>query len=191
MRSAKERLVILAASTALATLLLAGCGSTPIPPPTPAPTTSAPVIASEDEALAAATEAYAAYLGVIDVVLADGGSDPSVLADVASGDALGAEEETANMYAERGYKSVGTTSFDSLSIQSLDNSNAKRTVSMIVYVCVDVTDVDVLNSDGVSVVPPGRVSRYPLLVALTTTSDAQPNRLLISSSETWTGTNFC
>ena len=63
----------LAAAASLLTLLLAvllsGCASTTEPKPTltPTATDAAPVFASDEEALAAATEAYRAYLVVSDL----------------------------------------------------------------------------------------------------------------------------
>ncbi len=61
------------ALVALAVLLLSGC----LPPQTtvtPTPeATAAPVFASDEEALAAATAAYAAYLAMSDQIFAEGG----------------------------------------------------------------------------------------------------------------------
>ena len=65
-------------------LMLGGCvPSAPAASPTPEPS-STPVFASEEEALAAAEEAYAAYLAVIDEIHADGGAGVERLEVVAT-----------------------------------------------------------------------------------------------------------
>jgi len=180
----------LLAAAALAALALAGCAPAPAPaPPTSAPATEAPVFKSDAEALAAATKAYAAYLKAIDAILAHGGADVSKLANVASGDALAAETKTAGMYVERKYRSRGTSEFDTLQLQTMEDRRDGRT-SVSAYLCSDVSAVDVVDQAGKSVVPPERVDRFPLQVTFEN-SKAHSTRLLISSSETWTGTNFC
>ena len=60
----------------LGAALLAGCLPTD-PPVTPPPTSDLePVFASDEEALAAAEEAYGAYLAAADEILSSGGADP-------------------------------------------------------------------------------------------------------------------
>ena len=66
----------------LAAFMLSGCASTPVPTPTSATPTVAPVFATEEEALAAATEAYAAYQELIDRIFSEGGKAPSRIAAV-------------------------------------------------------------------------------------------------------------
>ena len=64
------------AGVAIGALLLSGClpqQPTATPPPE---ATAAPIFASDEEALAAATAAYAAYLAMSDQILKDGGKDP-------------------------------------------------------------------------------------------------------------------
>ncbi len=64
------------AAVVIACALISGCLPTPtnvIPTAVP---TGTPVFASEEEALAAAIEAYEAYLAVSDAILPDGGRGP-------------------------------------------------------------------------------------------------------------------
>jgi hypothetical protein len=185
MRSAKERLAILAASSALATLLLAGCGSTPIPPPTPAPTTSASVFASEDEALAAATEAYAAYQAMSNIIAQEGGSDPDRISEFTEGEALEAEMESLTSLNTGNLRGVGELAFDRLTLQSVD----LRAGNVEAYLCLDVSRTDVVDEFGQSVVPVDRPLRLPLQVSFTTTPDS--DRLRVERSESWHGDNFC
>ena len=189
MRIVNHRLLAGCATALVATFALAGCVSAPTPTPSTSAATDAPVFASDEEALAAATEAYSAYLAAIDTVLAQGGGDTSKLADVASGEALVAETKTAEMYAERGYRSLGSTIFDSLKLQAIDGDGDGRTL-VSTYLCSDVSAVDVLDLTGASIVPSDRVDRFPLQITFKN-SEVNSTRLLISSSETWTGSNFC
>jgi hypothetical protein len=120
--------------------------------------------------------------------LANGGTDVTPLSNVASGDALVAEVRTAAKYSQNGYKSAGASKFDSLTIQSVEYVNGKARART--YVCVDVAEVDVVDSNGTSIVPVDRVERYPLEIAFESVKP-RSGHLLITSSETWTGTNFC
>lgn len=180
---------VMGAMAVLVTLALAGCTRQPAAPLPSITTTEAPVFASDAEALAAATTAYAAYLEAIDIVLAKSGLDPSRLSDVALGDALSAETRTARAYSEKKYRSVGSTTYDSAQIQSItDDGNGKVLVSA--YLCSDVSDVDVVDEGGTSIVPADRVDRFPLQIIFEN-SNAVSDRLKISSSVIWAGSNFC
>ncbi|GAA3872004.1 hypothetical protein GCM10022381_13830 [Leifsonia kafniensis] len=169
-------------------LVVSGCASAPAPVPSETPTAAAPVFASDEEALAAATEAYAAYQVMIDQALAADEIDTTRFGDVLTGDALRSELETADMYTTRGYRSIGTSKFDSLRIQSIDLNS--RVPGMSTYLCSDVSDVDVVNYKGESVVPTTRADRFPIVVEFLP-SDPTSKRLLVSSSESWAGKNFC
>ncbi|MDJ0323106.1 hypothetical protein QMG61_04930 [Cryobacterium sp. PH31-AA6] len=181
---------VMGAMALVGMLALAGCAPQPAPP-SPSATTAmdAPVFASDAEALAAATAAYAAYLQTIDAVLANGGREVSPLSDVAVGDALSAEVGTAQNYAEKEYRSVGSTTFDSVQIQAITDDGSGN-VLVSTYLCSDLSNVDVLEKGGTSIVPADRVDRFPLQVVFQNSQVASPG-LKISSSVTWTGTNFC
>ena len=190
MRTVTRDLLAMTTLTLLGTLALSGCASEPAPrvSESTAPT-DAPVFASDAEALAAATEAYAAYLRVIDTVLGDGGSDSARLAAVTSDEALRAETKAASFYSDQGYRSVGSTSFDSLQLQFVEDDGQGSTI-LSAYLCSDVAGVDVVDSAGASVVPADRVDRFPLQVRFQNLRVAS-KALLITSSDSWTGKNFC
>jgi hypothetical protein len=174
----------------LGTLALAGCAPQSAPPPPSATaTTDAPVFATDAEALAAATEAYAAYLAAIDSVLANGGHEVTRLSDVAVGEALSAEVRTARDYSEKDYRSVGLTSYDSVQIQAITDDGTGN-VRVSAYLCSDLSNVDVVDQKGRSIVPTDRVDRFPLQVAFENSVASSPG-LKISSSVTWAGANFC
>jgi len=157
--------------------------------PDPSPTAE-PIFASDEEALAAAEEAYAAYLAVSDQILQDGGLEPDRLLHVATeklyADAIGGFDK----FASNGWRAVGSTAFDSLQLQSYDASAPPGEPLVVIYACVDLSGIDVIDSSGVSVVSATRVSRSPYQVALTLVDVDDPD-LLVAGDEPWDGGDYC
>jgi hypothetical protein len=187
MRHLSARLTALATTSALATLGLLGCASTPAPVPTSRTHTEAPVFASDEEALAAATSAYAAYLATSDAVGNDGGADPDRYEDVATGGALADALKSAEQFRQAGAKSIGLTSFTVYKMQSWESAGRQSAVATM-YVCDDVSAVAVQGRDGNSMVAPDRPDRTPFEIQVAIERDAQ-NRL--QSKTVWKGSNFC
>ena len=146
-RSAAVAVVLVAA------LAATGCAPDPAAPHTPAPT-STPLFASDEEALAAAEEAYAAYVSVTDKIFQDGGSDLSALSSVTTGKQLAEDSEGFEDIAAQGYRSIGSTRFADIQLQHYSATAAEGIV--VVYLCEDISDVDVFDPQGVSVVQPDR-----------------------------------
>jgi hypothetical protein len=141
----------------------------------------APVFASDEEALAAAEAAYAAYLAVSDAIFNEGGTQAERLAAVATGDFLEASIAGFQKVQAKGWRSTGRSAVHSIELQQFDGSGRDRMV--IVYLCDDVSAVDVLDSDGLSVVSPDRHDRT--LFEVSFDLDRAVGRLLISSREVW------
>lgn len=187
--------VLSALLIALATGALSGCSATPAPAPrdtaepvaeaTPATTETSAVFASNDEALAAATAFYASYQGIANTISREGGADPSRISDFVTKDMLPGEIATFERLADRGVHLVGDIDFDSMSVQSADLNAG----SINLYMCLDVSKGEVVDAGGMSVAPPDRPLRYPLVVALVQ-NDAL-NQLLLEKSEIWSGSDFC
>ena len=186
MRTVTRDLLALTTLTLLGTLALTGCASESAPraSESTAPT-DAPVFASDAEALAAATEAYAAYQALSSQIAREGGIDPERMSDYAIGDALAAEIESLNGLAEGGLRGVGMLAFDSVTIQGVDLAAGR----IETYLCLDVTEADVIDGEGVSTVPADRALRLPLQVGFKRVPDV--DHLLVETSESWSGTNFC
>ncbi|WP_348004555.1 hypothetical protein [Pseudolysinimonas sp.] len=167
-------------------LALTGCiDSHPIPtlPPTPSAT---PIFASDEDALAAAEDAYRAYQEASTLIVNEGGVDPERIAPYVTEAHLEGELEGFGFYSDRGYRSEGAASFDSMSIQQLQQ-DANLTL-VVVYLCVDVTNVRVFDQSDVDVTPASRPDRVPLEVSFEAT---RPGHLLVSESSQWSGTDFC
>ena len=165
----------------------AGCTapSTSEPAPTSNPPTVAPVFASDEEALAAATEAYAEYLSVAGKIAHEGGVDSQRMADVAVDEAFETETAALTGMADAGTVGVGQVKFDSLELQEVDSGSG----AVSAYVCLDVSESDVIGASGESVVPADREERLPLQIGFVFDRDLQ--RLLLGRSQLWDGENFC
>ena len=173
-----------------AAFLLTGCVPTdPIVTPNPEPS-STPIFATEEEALAAATAAYAAYVKVSDRILMDGGADPDRIMQVAGPVVAKEEKDGYGKFVERHYRSIGATTFDSMKLQSFSPYSAGGKGVVSVYLCVDASKVDVLDENNVSVVSPDRPDRTGFEVGFDATS-SRPFTLVVASKEVWTGSEFC
>ena len=175
------RKLLLVIGVASIGLLLAGC----VPPAptgtaTPRPS-STPIFASDEEALAAAETAYAAYLKLADQIFVEGGVNPERLSAVATGSFLSTSVEGYQDAESRGWQSTGGTVFRGMTLQSYDRVGDKAVV--IVYVCEDVSMVNVVDGAGLSVVSPNR----PNTTLFQSTFDLDPERkdLLLAGREAW------
>lgn len=178
------------AAALLAVLLLAGCvPGDPVITPAPEPDAT-PVFASDDEALAAATEAYTKYLEVSDEILADGGTNPDRLLAVATAGWAEVQAEGFAKAMSEGLHSVGRTSFDNLSLEKYDSSSTDGQSILRAYVCIDVSNVDVLDKDGKSVVSEDRPDRSPAELVFDLVGSSKPG-LRVANVEPWGGRDFC
>ena len=153
-------------------------------PPASTPSATA-LFASDEEALAAAEEAYRKYQHVSDSIYIDGGADPERLLDVASQSLYEAEKAGYDMAHSMGYFSTGGSTFDSLRLKERDSRGR-----ITVYLCEDVSSVDIRDTNNVSVVPSDRPDRFPLVVSFQTT-DSSKTDLQVHSVDDWNQENFC
>ena len=167
----------------VAALAATGCAPKPAAPHTPAPT-STPLFASDEEALAAAEEAYAAYLSVTDAIFEGGAEDLSSLESVATGTQLDADTAGFEEVFANGFRSTGSTTFRDVRLQrsAADNQDVQQVV--VVYLCEDVSRVDVFDSTGASVVQANRpdTTQYEVTFDVASPSDAA---LLVSDKVPW------
>jgi len=150
-------------------LLLAGC----IPKqerPEPTPT---PVFASEEEALAAAEEAYAAYLAISDLIASEGGADPERLAPYVTEDWLSHEINSFDQFRESGNHLQGFSDLISVDLQQYSDRK------VLVLTCVSYLQAPIYDADGQNVTPIDRPDR----ASLTTSFDVREGALLVSGSD--------
>ena len=177
-----------AAALAVA-LVLVGCVPTTTPA-SPAPRPSAtPVFATEAEALAAATEAYAAYVRVSDQITADGGADPERIAPHVTAAQLKRDRDVFAAYRAKKIVSVGSTSFDRLRLQRFDD-RGRSGLDLVIYICLDLTKIRLIDSQMQDITPTNLDQPSPMQVTLRPDAD-QGNLLVVERSESWSGENFC
>ncbi|SEO20197.1 hypothetical protein SAMN05216281_1661 [Cryobacterium luteum] len=178
---------------------LSGCSATPAPTPsdtttpvteaTAAPTETPPVFASNEEALAAATAAYAEYEALSDSITAEGGTRGDRIASAASSAYLPKLLDGFEGFAKKGLVSRGASTYDT---PSLIRSSIEPHGGVVIelYLCSDISAVRLFDAAGVDVTPTQRTDRIPLQVGFIS-SAAEPSLLLVDKEDVWSGKNFC
>ena len=194
MRTVQRDLLVLSSLLLLGTLALTGCTPEPVPQApqaseTTAPT-DAPVFASDEEALAAATEAYAAYLAMSDQILAEGGENPDRIRAFSTETLAEIEMEGYAQVRSNKLRSVGESRFSDLILQNLSLTEKAGRGIVTTYLCSDISEVDVVNVNGDSVVKDARPDFTPFIVSFDLVS-REPVKLLVSSADVWDGAGIC
>ena len=170
-------------------LMLSGCMPTNTPTrPSPKPS-GTPIFASEAEALAAATTAYAAYVKVSDEITADGGANPERIAPYVSASQLKRDTYVFAKYSAKKMMSVGTTSFDRTRIQKYDD-RGKFGWELVVYLCLDLSRIKLVDAQAQDITPKGLDRPSPMQVSLTYIPN-QKNLIVVERSQSWSGEDFC
>jgi hypothetical protein len=163
----------LAAATVALVLMVAvatGCSS-PAPAPEPSPT-----FTSEDQAFAAAEATYRAYVDALNKVDL---SDPSTFEGVyawTTGDLNSRDRKNFSDWHAKAYSLSGDAHVESVSPR---NANlAEQTV--VIDACYDVSDVDVRDESGASLVSADRPDIQSLQVTYVRSATA-PHGLVMSS----------
>lgn len=171
----------------LVALTLTGCQTDdPIVVPQPEPS-STPLFASEEEALAAAEEAYAGYLAASDAVLADGGANPERTYEYLTETMQLQQAESLKLYTDSGWHSTGTSSFDRFDLQQFLDYGADG-AEVTAYACLDVSKARILDEAGADVTPSDRPDRLPVELAFVAEGSAE---MKIDRSDLWSGDDFC
>ena len=144
---------------ALALVLGMVSGCTPQPAPSPSPTS----FATEEEAFAAAEETYRAYVDALNAVDL---SDPETFEGVyawTTGEANAAVKKTYSQMHADGWRIEGASQ---ATLVELVAPYALADSRLELSVCLDVSAIDVVDRQGVSVVSPDRNQVQPLLISL-------------------------
>jgi hypothetical protein len=182
------RAVLAACAVALAAGCLAGC-TTPDadadPTKTPKPTPS-PVFTSDADALAAATETFKKYESASDDVGHGGWVDPSAVRPYVSDAGYEHEVESAEKYRAQHARAFGTTLINNTQLESHREKSGVATVRM--YICEDLSGVDVRDESGKSLIDP---SRSDLVAFIAELRGKSPKNLIIQSLDYWSGGGIC
>lgn len=177
------------AAALVAVVLLAGCvPGDPVVTPEPDPEVT-PVFASDEEALAAATEAYARYLEVSDQIAADGGADPERIQPFVSTDRYQIEAQLYQQLTGSGNRQEGSSSFDNAELQQF-SQDSSGVPFVIFYVCLDLSATNLVDSIGTNITPPEVTLRSPFEITMTGTNDGGRN-LVLEGMERWPRSEFC
>lgn len=167
------RVVAALAAGAVALTMMTACAPEPVTVPSPTPTG----FASEQEAFAAAEATYRAYIDALNRVdLADPATFEPVFAHL-MGEALADSRKNLTSLHAQAYVLAGTTDFTNPTLSSTNLGLGE----VVLDVCLDVTNVDVSDSTGASVVSPDRADLQPLRVVFATRPT--PLELAITRSE--------
>jgi hypothetical protein len=174
---------LVGAVTVAGVLLLGGCGGgDPLPtlPPTPSAT---PIFASEEEALAAAEEAYAAYVEMSDLISSEGGVEPERIAPFVTERRFADELRGFNTLRDSGLRISGRATFEVIELQRATELDGDFEVAF--YACVDLSGSRVVNAQGADVTPTDREELLFSEVVVRTENGALP--LLLESDDQWPG----
>jgi hypothetical protein len=176
-----------AAAVLVACIAITACGvHTPTTPSTKTSTGTSESRVPNEAVSESTRSAYKNFLQVADQILTDGGTSPERIETVTT--RAFAEIFTADVveYATAGLRTVGSTETQSFNLQSW--STVDRKIVATTYVCDDVSGIDVLNSEGASIVSSDRDATTPYVVAFE--GDAL-DELVVSAKDHWTGADFC
>ena len=164
-----------------------GCTAAPTPAPRSATPTVASIFASDEEALAAATEAYANYQEMSDQIESEGGVAPERIEPFVSSHFFPSALTQSEGFLEAGARSIGSTTFRVDAVQHMDYADPAA-INISLYICDDVSGVDVVDEAGASLVSETRLSVTPFEVGFALTPDGT---LVVDSRDLWTGSPYC
>lgn len=144
-----RRLALIALPIALVAGALSACTeSTRIPPAEPTADV-APLFATDEEALEAATAAYEQYLVVLDGLLQDPREVTTEFNDVAEGAALEAAIASVTDFLDQGYELSGPRRLGRVDLQQYADS--VETAEVTAYFCEDISTVVLLDRNDQSI----------------------------------------
>lgn len=163
-----------------------GPGGSAAPPSAAA--TDEPIFTSDEEALAAAVEAYEAYAEASARVANAGGEGSEAITPLVGAelDALVQEEFAA--LRESGLRSRGENVLYNPQLQELKTTGGRTEVA-ILY-CRDVSGTQLIRADGSDATPAGRDLIQAVKVVLVS-SDTEPANLIVSRAERWEDEEGC
>jgi hypothetical protein len=148
---------------------------------------SAPVFASDADALAAAKKAFAGYLAASDQIAHDGGNEVERLAPWDTPSQLKRDTKSfADMRAD-GHHTTGSSTFSNFALESSEVEQGKAHV--VAYICMQIGGTELLDDSGANV-GGNRPLAVPLEVSFVS-SKIDEKTLLVDRSAGWSGTNFC
>lgn len=164
-------------------LLLTGCiAEDPVVVP-PTAEMVEPLFASDEEALAAATDAYEAYADVSDLISQEGGKNPGRLTPYVTEEWLAQELSGFEELAKSEQHLSGSGHTVASLLQYYDHD------AVAAYFCVDVEDVRLMTADNVDVTPDTRSNKIAIEAHFRIEHETETLRL--DWTGPWHGTEIC
>ena len=179
-----RRLRLAVAPLVLLIAALTACAEPTRLPPPEEPAARAPLFASDEEALAAATEAYEEYLAAVDAALAVPEQSPSV-DQFATDSALSEFDQSLNEFRLQRYKLRGQRVVGSAELQQ--TYATVEGTSVVAYMCEDLSDVVLFDVNGESLTTPDRPN-YTVFEVLIEFSQEQA---WVAGREFWENRESC
>lgn len=170
--------------------LLSGCSAPQGQPKRSPSSTAHPLFVSEDDALAAAIESYGAYQLAEEAIFKQGGLHPERIEAFAVRDALTDALDGFERFRKDRLRLTGASSFAISKIQHFAADDSQLTDVVGVYLCLDVSRVDVVDEAGVSQVESDRSDRQSFEVSFDA-SAKDTSVLLVSSRTAWSAGGLC
>jgi hypothetical protein len=183
-----RRPTVVTVAIALVVTLTACTESARIPDADPS-SEVAPLFASDDEALAAALDAYQSYIVVTNAVSASQDADTSLLSEVAVPSHVDTLSESIESLRAAGLRTEGQAVLEAISLQQTFEE-ANGDVTVVIYACLDLTNLRVVDAQGIDQTPPDREDLVGLEVELWAINDLAPY-LKVAASEAWTDGDLC
>jgi hypothetical protein len=137
----------------------------------------------------AARSTYEQFVSTVDTVIAENGASPGRI-DAFATPALAAEEKQGIQdFVAVGHRMSGRAQITNAVLQSRSKVASTTNVAAL-YVCMDVSDIDIVDSDGNSVVQATRPDQTAFEVTFDA-PDGNPTELLVASESVWNGGGVC
>lgn len=170
-----------------AALVLTGCTSEPrIPAAEPQPT-AAPLFATDEEALAAATAAYEEYLAVLNAASSAPTEGIEDASDLVSSEHFLELQSTIDELVAQGVRAEGGTELTRTVLQQHSVDSGSLT-TVVIYACLDVSRVRLLDLEGEDVTPTDRNETADLEVEFEAGTD---EHLVVTRSDAWPAGTVC
>jgi hypothetical protein len=156
--------------------------------PPSAAATDEPIFASDEEALAAAVEAYEAYASVSTRVANSGGEGSESITPLVSAELDALVQDEFEALRQSGLRSRGENILYNPRLHMSKTTNGLAEVT-ILY-CRDVSGTQLIRADGSDATPTGRDLIQAVKVDLVS-SETEPASLIVSRTERWEDEEGC
>ncbi|MEI5584246.1 hypothetical protein, partial [Agromyces sp. CCNWLW208] len=147
-----------------------------------------PIFASDEEALAAAVEAYEAYSEMSTRIASEGGARPERIAEVVGADAAPELIAEFEAMSEANLRTSGVTKVYGARLMKADHSGSVAQVSA--YFCRDVSKVRILDASGADVTKPRESDITAVLGEFESVAEGSP-QLILKRAQSWQDNSFC